>query len=453
MSLINDMLKDLEARKAPLRREEPPPPEEMRHPDVTPPIERKLRRRLPWLLGALSLALLGMALYLLWQAPGLLTRQAPPLNPVALPAAGPLQAARQTPAASPRQAEEPAPAAPATAEAGQPRLRALSAIEHEGGLRLELTFDRPLPGPLTLSRTGGRVELQLPGATLGPLGSPHPRLSGWQSEATKEGGRIAFDWPSAADIRLIPPEASEGGQRWQILLAAAPPHEAAAKPPAPQTPAQAQLPTQAPAAPSPAPQAPRPSPGLSPAKKAEALYSEAWQLQQKGRLDLALEKLDQALKLDPQHARARELRVRLLLRAGLYPAAESELLQGLSLDPRQPELVELLARLLADQGRLPQALQLLRERMQPGRLSHQALYAALAARAGQHAEAAEAYRRAAALDARDPRWPLGLAIALENSGQKAQAAAAYAQALALDGLDDASRAFAEDRLHALGGGG
>jgi len=90
--------------------------------------------------------------------------------------------------------------------------------------------------------------------------------------------------------------------------------------------------------------------------------------------------------------------------------------------------------------------------MQVDRLAHQVLFAALAARAGNHAEAAEAYLRAAALDPRDPRWPLGRAIALENSGQLPAARAAYAQALGFESLDDASRIFARERLQHLGQG-
>ena len=188
---------------------------------------------------------------------------------------------------------------------------------------------------------------------------------------------------------------------------------------------------------------------MTPQQQAEALYAEAWQLQQKGQADLAMDKLQQALQVQPDHARAHELRVRLLLAAGRSHEAELAMIHALEAQPNQPDLVELYARLLADQGRVREAQGLLRERMQPERVAHQSLYAVLAARAGDHVQAAEAYARAAVLSPNDPRWPLGQAVALENTGQPRLARSAYARALELDGLDAASRAFAQERLHQI----
>ncbi|MFZ5466925.1 MAG: tetratricopeptide repeat protein [Pseudomonadota bacterium] len=556
MSLINDMLKDLEARKASsghpsvedmLRRQGEALPghiEELRHIDVTPPIEQAVRRRLPWLFWPFMLAMLAIAaaLFLLirapdpdrlpaWMVEGGENRASsgdqalpPVLSSVeGLAGAGgeaspSVQKAGQVPSPAPvpetsrgsypeglvpRGASgmdagrdfDAGPASPATprpAPEEEARLVMLSAVDQGQALRLDLAFDAALREAVRLSRDGERVELYLPGIRSATAERPHPGLRDWHSQQAGEGWRLGFAWPSPADVRLQSFRSDDGLQHWELILAAATAMPAPAKTNGPSAATGADTP-RPPShlegrsrGPYPAgasamdggrvrEEGPRvreegtttqgserreqrahatqsPTPSLTPSQQAEALYAEAWLLQQKGRAELAMDKLRQAVQAQPEHVRARELLVRLLARAGQPRAAEVELVRGLEIQPRQPELVELMARMLADQGRGQEALGLLRERMQVDRLAHQALFAALAARAGDHAGAAEAYRHAAELDPRDPRWPLGRAIALENSGQPAASRAAYVQALGLEGLDAASRVFAQERLQHLGQG-
>ncbi|MFZ5536570.1 MAG: tetratricopeptide repeat protein [Pseudomonadota bacterium] len=479
MSLINDMLKDLEARKASSGQS----PGEMaqvgerlathidglRHTDVTPPIERVVRRHLSWLFWPFLLILLAVAaaLYLLRsgnQAPmaGLGSveelagsrGETPPSGPEIRQAPSPASAPETVPPATPH-------SAPGDAE-DEVRLVMLSAVDQGQALRLDLAFDKALREAVRLSRDGERVDLYLPGIRSATVERPHPSLREWQSQQAGEGWRLGFVWPSTADVRLQPRRSDDGLRHWELLLASPAPSDREAVPapakdghgvPVAAGPAKKESPRAVSVPPKPASdKVAGSSPGLTPAQQAEALYAEAWQLQQKGRAELAMDKLRQAVQAQPEHVRARELLVRLLLRSGQPRAAEIELLHGLEIQPRQPELVELMARMLADQGRGQEALAFLRARMAADRLAHQALFAVLAARAGDHAVAAEAYRHAAELDPRDPRWPLGRAIALENSGQPATARAAYAQALGLEGLDAASRAFVQERLQQLGQG-
>jgi|GEM_PF-5575528 len=354
----------------------------------------------------------------------------------------------------------------------------------EDALRLELVFDAPLSAPIRLNRAGDRLELLLPGVEAGVQESPHPDLRDWQSVRSGRDWKLGFSWPEAGKVRLKPGAGEEGLRHWQLTLLAprtesasvAPANNAVrtgvgsqsdsrrvesrdgfhSRPAAENTvSAASSLPPSVPAiqherATPAQPPASRPParPTLTPQQQAEALYAEAWQWQQKDRASLAQEKLIQALRVQPDHARARELLARLLLRAGAAHEAELELVRGLEIQPDQPDLVELYARLLADQGRTREALGLLRQRMRQDVVAHHALHAVLAGRLGEHAEAARAYGRAAELAPRDPRWPLGQAIALENSAQPGAAREAYARALALDDLDAASRSFAEER-HAL----
>lgn len=471
MSLINDMLKDLEARK--ISGDMPQADERLAghddgrlHTDVTPPIEKAIQRHLSWLFWPFLFILLALAVALyLWRS-GVHTPSADPSSLEELAAqrgtTPPSEVENhQSPKATPVP-EPPAPAPQPHAEAnveGEAHLIMLSAVDEGQALRLELAFDKPLRKAVRLSRNGEQVDLYLPGIRSAMAERPHLRLHNWQSQQADDGWRFGFTWPSTADVRLRPRRGDDGLRHWELILALPAPED---RKPAP---AQAKGGHDLPVTPSPVQQEtsqarttpPKPasakvagfSPGLTPAQQAEALYAEAWQLQQKGRTELAMEKLRQAVQAQPELVRARELLVRLLLRAGQPQAAEIELMRGLELQPHQPELVELMARLLTDQGRGQQALEFLQARMQPDRLAHQVLFAVIAARAGQHGAAVEAYRHAIEIDPRDPRWPLGLAIALENSGQPASARAAYIQALGLEGLDAASRAFALERLQQL----
>lgn len=366
----------------------------------------------------------------------------------ARPVLAPAQTNLATPSKGESSAKKAVTSSPVQMPARKPRLVMVTAHAQEQGLRLDLAFDAPMHKPIQLRREGDRVELLLPDVSQTPPELPHPALRNWRAVTTDTGLQIAFLWPMAADVRLRAGKDEDGLQHWGLWLATSPAYgkleTAAALAPEDGGLARTQGPS--------TPRESAHSQHLSYAQKADSLYAEAWQLQQKGRTELAMDKLRQSLQTQPEHVRARELLVRLLLRAGQPRAAEIELVRGLDIQPRQPELVELMARLLADQGRGQEALEFLQARMQAEHLAHQSLFAALAARAGKHGAAAEAYRHAAELDPRDPRWPLGRAIALENSGQPAAARAAYAQALGLEGLDAASRVFAQERLQQLGQG-
>lgn len=468
MSLINDMLKDLEARKAAEGQAFPSTDraglhiEELRHTDVTPPIEKDVQRRLSWLFVPFLLALLAIAVALYLARPSGPEPGPESTPPTASESSLPAPAAEQASLSAP---PAPAPVAPSVGHTAvakdAPQLLSFSATEKGRELQLTLTLSAVLDQPAQLRREGERVELRLPGVQAAVLERPHAALQDWHSEARSEGWLIGFTWPKEGEVQLSPRLEGDGLARWTLTLLRPDEAPRTATPlPSLAGPSMADVPAK-PETSRPLPAPPRPTAdkaekrstvSLTPLQQAEALYSEAWQLQQKGRTELAIEKLRQALQLVPEHGRGRELLVRLLLQGGQARAAELELLRGLDLQPRQPELVELMARLLADQGRGPEALAVLRARMTAERLSHQALLAVLAARAGDHGLAAEAYRRAAELDPRDPRWPLGRGIALENSGQPGAARAAYAQALRLEGLDAAARAFVQERLQQLGQG-
>lgn len=82
---------------------------------------------------------------------------------------------------------------------------------------------------------------------------------------------------------------------------------------------------------------------------------------------------------------------------------------------------------------------------------YHALLAALQQQVGDWAGSAAVYRQLVALQPQQAAWQLGLAIALEQIDQPARAARHYRLAAQGQGLDDNSRRFAAERAGVLGG--
>lgn len=119
------------------------------------------------------------------------------------------------------------------------------------------------------------------------------------------------------------------------------------------------------------------------------------------------------------------------------------------------ELRVLLARAQLQSGQASAAVTTLASRRpllaaDPG---YHALLAATFQQAGQWQESAEVYRQLVDLRPAQAAWRLGLAIALEQLGQPDEALGHYRQALQGKELDGAAREFAGSRAQALGGRG
>lgn len=119
--------------------------------------------------------------------------------------------------------------------------------------------------------------------------------------------------------------------------------------------------------------------------------------------------------------------------------------------PRDAELRMLLARAQLQAGAMTAAVATLSQHApalsaEPG---YHALLAASYQQTRQWANSAAVYRQLVALRPAQGTWQLGLAIALEQLERPAEAAQHYRQALQGQGLDDASRRFASERADAL----
>lgn len=469
MSLINDMLRDLEARKRAEGKQAAGADEAKPSADVGVPhaldvrsrgsrdsTDEHVRHRMRWLLPAYALALIVLAvgLYLSFAGPnGLLRRDA------FSRAVGSGATSMESTAAAAPSVAAPDPQA-GTAPAREPRLVMIGIDEAKGpALTLNLRFAPALAAPLRVDVVDGVVSLFAAGAQADAIDAPSPLLDKWQAEQRADGWQVRFAWAGRAEVNLQPVLGSDTSQGWVIRLLPRLPEAAAAGDrvagavPAPVAPSPADRVAVPPAAPA-AETARVATVAAANAvqRNADTLYADAWRLQRSGQVAEAIAQLERLLQTDAGHAQGRELLARLLARAGRSERAIRILREGLAVAPGQPAWVELLARLHDGRGQREQAIAVLSAEGSADNANHQALLGALAAQAGRYSDAAQAYRRLLALDATQARWWLGLSVALDNGGDPVAARAAYQGALDAGGLDKKAEAFVRLRLAALGSG-
>jgi len=184
--------------------------------------------------------------------------------------------------------------------------------------------------------------------------------------------------------------------------------------------------------------------------RGERIRAQAQRFIRSGRLRQALPLLAQAAQLVPADESIYRLRAGVLQRLNQPVAADRALLQGLAAIPGNAALLEARARLHLAAGDVDGAIRALRadpEKIDttPGLAG---LLAGLLQRAHRFPEALEIYRKLELVEHTHPSWWLGLAISLEQTGDAEQAAAAYRSALAA-GLNGPSQTYARERLAAL----
>lgn len=194
----------------------------------------------------------------------------------------------------------------------------------------------------------------------------------------------------------------------------------------------------------------------TPAQQAENEYRKAVGLLQQGRMARAMEILAQALQLDGSHAAARQTLVGLLVETKRFDEAEQRLQEGLKveagIDANRPSLTMMLARLQVERGDAHAGLETLQRGLpdvQENAAEHadyQAFLAALLQREGRHGEAIGHYLQALSKTPQAGKWLLGIGLSLQAENRMQDAQDAFARAKASNTLSPELLAFVEQRL-------
>mgnify|MGYP000042847737 CR=1 FL=1 len=187
---------------------------------------------------------------------------------------------------------------------------------------------------------------------------------------------------------------------------------------------------------------------VSPQQRAEGEFKQATIFQQQGRNGEAILALEQALKLDPNHAAARQLMISLFLEGKRYDDAIRELKQGLALDVHQINFAMILARLLVERAKVSEAVDVLQRSVAyaQDRPDYLAFMAALLQKLNRHKESVQYYKMALAKHAQNAVWWMGMGISLQADGATQEALEAYRHAKLHPGLGADLLAFVDQRI-------
>ena len=190
---------------------------------------------------------------------------------------------------------------------------------------------------------------------------------------------------------------------------------------------------------------------LTPQQQAENEYRKAGVSLQMGRQADAMTSLEQALKLDPKHAAARQTLVGLLLQAKRNDDAVRIAQDGLALDPSQTGLSMILARIQVEQGDIHTALATLERGLPTAgtRADYHAFMAALLQRDKRNKEAIDQYSIALGTTPQSGVWWMGLGISLQAENRLVDAKEAFSRAKATNSLTPELQAFVDQKLAQL----
>jgi MSHA biogenesis protein MshN len=191
---------------------------------------------------------------------------------------------------------------------------------------------------------------------------------------------------------------------------------------------------------------------MTPQQRAELAFRKGVNQIQESRASAAEASFREALREDPSHVAARQALLGLMLDAKRNQEAEQLLKQTLDLNPRQPRHAMVLARLEVDRGEVTGAINTLVAAL-PYVQSDPEYYAFLAAllqREGRHRETVDYYRAALRTAPGNGLWLMGLGISLRATSQFAEARESFQRAIETKQLNGELQAFTERQLRELG---
>ena len=408
MSLINQMLQDLEKRRA-------SGVERGALPDQVRVLPREEARSMPWWLIGISAAAAVIAA-LAWQ----LNRQAPSIAPV--------------PVAPPPQAQVVPPPAPPIQETQMPQAAVTPGAPAS---RLALDLEKvPLPVAATAPVVTPRKSVPPPPATAAVVASVTAQTTQPKPVEAKADpvnpATPAVEMPKLAAAAPIATTASS-----KPLITLSKPGEVLAE-----------TRTQPAAA---NPQIDKRSQTLTPQQLAENEYRDASNFLNQGRLAEAQEGFRRALQIYPAHIGARQGLFGVLLETKRSAEAEQLLQEGLKLNPNQPGFAMALASLQYERGDIAGSIDTMQKAAPAAQSSpdYQARLAGLLQRQSRHQEAINHYQAALRLAPGSGVWLMGLGISLQSLNRNNEAQDAFRRARSSNTLTPELQAFVDQRLKQL----
>lgn len=181
---------------------------------------------------------------------------------------------------------------------------------------------------------------------------------------------------------------------------------------------------------------------------ADGEYRKAMQAVKRGDNTAAYPLFQRALELDPGLAKARQGLLSVLVGGRQWAEARQVAQNGLALDPTQTGWATILARLQFEQGDAAAAIETLARHAAhaSGDADYQGLHAYLLQKQQRPAEAVQRFQAALALRPNEGRWWFGLGLALEAAGHGGEAKEAYAKAKEVGNLPGDMMSVVEHKL-------
>jgi MSHA biogenesis protein MshN len=185
-------------------------------------------------------------------------------------------------------------------------------------------------------------------------------------------------------------------------------------------------------------------------ERADAQFRRGVQLVNDGRVAEGMDALRQALQLDPSYEAVRQTLVALLVESKRLDDASAVLNDGLALDPGNTGFAMLLARVMVERNDVAGALALLQKHAPANPdAGYHGFAAALHQRLGQHKEAVEQYQAALQLVPSAGIWWLGMGISQQALDRPKEALESYRRARDTGTLGPDLVAFADQRVKLL----
>ncbi|WP_199610749.1 tetratricopeptide repeat protein [Flocculibacter collagenilyticus] len=188
---------------------------------------------------------------------------------------------------------------------------------------------------------------------------------------------------------------------------------------------------------------------ITKAQRAALLFEQAQEQYQQGFIVDSMEGFNQVLLIQPEHIEARTYLAATLFGRNQTAQAVKILERGLQLKPEQSQWRIMLAKLFMENEKEDTALYYVTPFLAESGAEYLALRGTLAQKMNKPEIAKESFTQLSQLEPHQARWWLGKAIAEEQAGEQAAAVKSYRQASQLTGLSSASQRFVMQKIASL----